>query len=347
MDEVLHTTPPRFDEGEAVEIAARTFGIAAATARNLGSERDQTFLLADPDGVGVAVMKVSNLAEDPATLDMEALAALHVHRVDPALGVALPWVAPDADPEQGVDAYRAELRADDGAHWVRAYDVLPGASRIEPLDLSDAALAAWGETTARLGRAMRGFFHPRAQRTMLWDVQHALRVRPMLDDVQPAKRAGVEAVLDRFEEVVVPVWPSLRAQCVHGDLTVDNALTDAAGLITGVIDFGDMSHSALAIDVASILDSLTAGREGDELIRSARLILDGYQRVTPLEPDELRLMGELWAARCAVTIAIGSWRAARGLEDRGFAERFNDVVIRSIETLLATGWEETAAALSG
>lgn len=351
MDEVLQTTPPRFSEDDALGIAATTFGIEATAARDLGSERDQTFLLKGAGGEDLAVMKVSNPAEDPATLDMEALAARHVHGVDPDLGVALPWLAPDAgraDPAGVVPADRVRLVADDGEHWVRAYDVLPGTSRIDPTELSDRALGAWGETTARLGRAMRGFFHPRAQRTMLWDVQHAPRVRSMLEDVaDPRMRAAVEAVLDRFEEVVLPVWPSLRAQVVHGDLTVDNALVDADGFITGVIDFGDMSHSALAIDVASILDSLTAGRDGHEIFRAARLILDGYQELTPLEPGEIRIMGELWAARCAVTIAIGSWRSARELEDPEFAQRFNEVVLRTIETILSAGWEETATLLGG
>ena len=59
---------------------------------------------------------------------------------------------------------------------------------------------------------------------------------------------------------MAPVWPRLRAQVVHADLTVDNALTDESGLITGVVDFGDMSHSALITDLASVLDSLGAGR---------------------------------------------------------------------------------------
>ena len=64
------------------------------------------------------------------------------------------------------------------------------------------------------------------------------------------------------------------------------------------------------------------GRDGDEVFRVSRLVIDGYQRITPLEPIELRLMGELIAARSAVTIAIPAWRAARGLEEAGFAERY-------------------------
>src|SRR5262249_14796568 len=156
---------------------------------------------------------------------------------------------------------RAEWSDDGVAHWVRAYDVLPGRSRIAAVDLSDAALVAWGDTAARLAMAMRAFTHPRAKRTMLWDVQHALSARAMLEDIRdPGQRALVASVLDEFERTATPAWPALRAQVLHTDITVDNTLTDDAGFITGIVDFGDMSHSALVADLASVLDSLGAGR---------------------------------------------------------------------------------------
>ncbi len=344
MDPVLAAARPAFDAAAAIDIARQTFDVEAAAARDLGSERDQTFLLLGPDDTPLAVMKVSNAAEDPATLDMEALAVLHATRVDPELPLAIPRLIPGASPGSGDPAARrASVRADDGAHHVRMYSVLPGRARIDALDLSDAALAGWGEMAARIGRALRGFFHPAAQRTMLWDVQHAAQSRELLGSIRDERhRRLVEEVLDRFETTVVPVWPSLRAQVVHGDLTTDNALADDAGLISGIVDFGDMSHSALVTDLASLLDSLLKDRVGDELFRAARLILDGYQRVTPLEPVELRLLGELLAARAAVTIAISSWRSERGLEDATFAERYNGPVAQTIETLLAVGWDEVA-----
>jgi len=341
LDAVLVSAPPRFSDPEAVSIAEGTFGLRAANARDLGSERDQTFLLLDAEERPLAVMKVSNAAEDPATLDMEALAVQHARLVDPALPLALPWPLPD-DPT----AHRATLERPDGPHFVRMYDVLPGRSRTDPRDLSDAALVAWGETTARLARALRGFFHPSAQRTMLWDIQHAGRTRAMLESIGDARqRLLVERVLDRFDDVVEPVWPSLRAQVIHTDLTIDNALVDDAGRITGIVDFGDMSHSALVTDLSSVLDSIVVDRGRDELFRTSRLILDGYQRVTPLEPVELRLLGELFATRAAVTIAISSWRVGRGLEDPDFGLRYNASVADTIETILGVGWDETARRL--
>jgi 4-aminobutyrate aminotransferase-like enzyme/Ser/Thr protein kinase RdoA (MazF antagonist) len=344
MDPVLAAARPAFDAAAAVEIARQTFDVEAASARDLGSERDQTFLLSDSGDAALAVMKLSNAIEDPATLDMEALAVLHATRVDPGLPLAIPRLVPGASPGPGDPAARrASIRTGDGEHHVRMYSVLPGRARVDALDLSDAALVGWGEMAARIGRALRGFFHPAAQRTMLWDVQHAAQSRELLGSIRDERhRRLVEEVLDRFETTVVPVWPSLRAQVVHGDLTTDNALVDGAGRVSGIVDFGDMSHSALVTDLASLLDSLLIGRGADGLFRAARLILDGYQRVTPLERVELRLLGELLAARAAVTISISSWRSERGLEDATFAERYNGPVAGTIETLLAVGWDDVA-----
>jgi 4-aminobutyrate aminotransferase-like enzyme/Ser/Thr protein kinase RdoA (MazF antagonist) len=283
---------------------------------------------------------------------MEAAAALHVTAVDPELCVALPWRSAstgDAGPARPGDdpaQLRAEWREGEVAHWVRLYDVLPGNSRIDAVGLSDAALAAWGETAARLAQALRGFTHASAQRAMLWDVQNALSARGMLDDIRdPQARAVVGRVLDEFERRAMPVWRRLRAQVAHADLTVDNTLTDESGFITGIIDFGDMSHTALVTDLASVLDSLGVEREGAELFRVARLVLDGYQRRVELEDIELDVLGVAWAARSALTIAISSWRVAQGLEAQEFAERYNAQCLRTLETMEATGWDEVARQL--
>jgi 4-aminobutyrate aminotransferase-like enzyme/Ser/Thr protein kinase RdoA (MazF antagonist) len=347
IDTVLQAPPPTYTTRDACEIAAVTHGLAAAEARNLGSERDQTFMLLDSAGSGLAVLKVSNPAEDPATLDMEALAALHAVRADPELAIAQPRLTAMAMATGSMAADVLNRRAlwpgEGQASWVRAYDLLPGRARLDPTSLGDRALVAWGETTARLGLSLRTFIHPNAIRRLPWDVQHAASVRSMLGAVSdPELRALVAAVLDRYDEVVAPAWPALRSQAVHSDLTTDNVLADDHGFITGIIDFGDLSYTGLVVDLASVLDSLASGRSGDEMLRVARLALDGYERVVPLEERELAIMGELWATRSAVGVAIGSWRAEQGLEEPEFAQRLNDVASVMMEHLLATGWDQVA-----
>jgi 4-aminobutyrate aminotransferase-like enzyme/Ser/Thr protein kinase RdoA (MazF antagonist) len=341
FDPVLRAAPPRVGPARALAVARSAFGIEAAGARDLGSERDRAFMLTGADGADLAVMKVSNTAEDPATLDMEAEAVLHAARVDPGLPLAIPRPTVDG-------ARRANLEIEDGTCHVRLYDILPGRGRSDPRDLPDSAFVGWGETTARIGRALRGYMHPAAVRTMLWDVQHAAASRAFLPDIRDAhQRAIVERTLDRFETVVAPVWPTLRAQVIHADLTTDNALVDDAGRISGIVDFGDMSHSALITDIASALDSIVSDRPADDLLRLIRLFLDGYERITPLDDDELRLTGDLLATRAAITIAIPAWRAAQGLEEAAFAERYSAVVARTIESLEAIGYDEVARRLAG
>src|SRR4029079_13888942 len=90
IDPALTGAKPRLEGPDAVALAAAAFGVQASAARDLGSERDRAFLLLDGDRP-VAVLKVSNAAEDPEVLDMEAAVALHVPAVDPGLTVALPW----------------------------------------------------------------------------------------------------------------------------------------------------------------------------------------------------------------------------------------------------------------
>src|SRR4051794_22170277 len=130
IEGVLLAQPPAFGEADAAAMGQQAFGIASTAARNLGSERDQTFMLLDADGAGLAILKVSNPAEDPATLDMEALVAFHAVRADPGLAVAQPRRSPAAGPATaGSDdaaAYRVRWEHDGLVHWLRAYDLLPG-----------------------------------------------------------------------------------------------------------------------------------------------------------------------------------------------------------------------------
>ena len=348
FDDVLHEPPPMFSEEEAARIASDTFGVRGV-ARSLGSERDQTFLIQDPDADSSAVMKISNAAEHADRLDMEALAAFHSRAADPGLPIALPRTTPGADPEaDGPAAYRTALEAADNVHLVRMYDVMPGAASVDESKLSDDAVRAWGTTTARLSLAMRGFHHPSAERLMLWDVQNAALFREFLPAITDARaRVAVAQVLDRFDEVVTPVWDSLRTQVVHGDLGSDNALVDDDGYITGIIDFGDMSRSATIIDAVSAIDSLIHGRHGEDIFRTIRIALDGFQQLLPLEPVELRILGELIAARAAGDVAISAWRANRHPEMAEFTIRGFAVALHALDEILAVGFDETARRIAG
>ncbi|HVL53319.1 MAG TPA: aminotransferase class III-fold pyridoxal phosphate-dependent enzyme [Vitreimonas sp.] len=343
VDGVLTSVPPSFTDAEAAQIAERLFGLVGHPSR-ARSERDQTFLFA---GERPVVLKISNAAEDAARLDMEALAVQRVAAIDPELPVALPWLVPagagdPADPA----SYRATVDGPLGVHHVRMYDRLPGRASVPGSTLSDEAVRAWSAMAARLARALRGFWHPASRRVMLWDVQHALRLRDLLPVVpDAATRAIVARTLDRYEEVVTPVWPSLRAQVLHTDLCADNVLVDDDGTVTGIIDFGDMSFSALVVEAVSVVESMVAGRENHDIFRTIRIALDGFQRVTPLEVEELAIFGELLAARACTTLVVPAARASLHEEGDGLMAGLRVEARVLLEALDGAGWEAVARRL--
>ncbi|MFL5943566.1 MAG: aminotransferase class III-fold pyridoxal phosphate-dependent enzyme [Gaiellaceae bacterium] len=304
MSSVLESTPPRFTPDEATRIAHEVFGLSG-TASDLGSERDQAFLL-DDGGPG-AVLKISNSGEDGAALDLEEAAIAHVAAVDPDLPVARP-LAP---------------RATFDGHYVRLFERMRG--RKGGPELDDAAVRDLGTVHARLCLALRSFFHPAAGRELLWSLQATPRLRPLLDEIaEPEQRALVARAIDRFEERVLPEWRRLRAQVVHGDFNLDNLLLGEDDRVAGILDFGDCCYSALAADVAVALASVLRGRPLDDTFRAARVALDGFASRLPLEPLELELLGDLVAARLAAIVSISAWRTRRFPENAAYIEAWDD-----------------------
>jgi 4-aminobutyrate aminotransferase-like enzyme/Ser/Thr protein kinase RdoA (MazF antagonist) len=335
VSSVLEATPPSFSAGEVARIAAELFGIDG-TATDLGSERDQTFLVEGPAGAGV--VKISNLGEQPATLDFEAEAILHAARVDPELPVARPRVVRAA---AGAAAYRTTVAGPEGLHFVRCFERLQG-GRGGP-DLSDGAVRDFGAVHARLSLALRGFFHPGAGRELLWDPGRAAGLRPLAGAIgDPARRRLVEAVLDRYDARVTPRWPRLRAHVVHGDMSLDNVLVDARGRISGIVDFGDCTHSAHVGDVAIAVSSLIRGRPRDDVFRIARIAIDGYAATLPFEPDELEVLGDLVAVRLVALVAISAWRVARYPENAEYIQAWDDDSWELLELIGEVGGDRFA-----
>jgi 4-aminobutyrate aminotransferase-like enzyme/Ser/Thr protein kinase RdoA (MazF antagonist) len=310
---VLEAPPPRFTPDEAAAIAAELFRLAG-TAEALGSERDQTFLI--DDGGDGGVLKVSNLGEDAAVLDLETRAILHASAVDPGLPLPQPRVAASG-------TYRPTVDGPDGPHFVRLLQRLRG--HVGGPELDDGAVRAYAATHARLLLALRGFFHPAAGRHLLWDLAHAAELRPLLASIPDGdRRRLVERVLDRYEQRVLPAWPRLRAQVVHGDFNLDNVLLGDDDRVSGIVDFGDTGHTAHAADVAIAVASLLRGRPGDDVFRAARVAIDGYAALIPFEPLELDVLADLVTARLATIVTISAWRVERYPENAEYIQAWDD-----------------------
>src|SRR5216683_532635 len=191
-------------------------------------------------------------------------------------------------------------------YLARLFTFLPGQVTANTA-ITTEAIWSHGQLTARLGRALRGFFHPAADYEILWDITHLPKLRPLLTHVSDGpRRAQVEWVLDRFEARVAPALPGLRAQVIHGDMSLDNVLFDDDLRVSGIVDFGDMTHAPLVCDLAVAIADVLHGR--DDAIEAAEAIIGGYVSVTPLEDEEAGLLGDLVAARLATEVTVTAWR---------------------------------------
>jgi len=301
QDDILVTQSPSFTIEQVKDITNKLYGLTG-NLFPLASERDQNFCISTEAGDRF-VIKISNSAEDPAIIDMQLKALEHIALVDPKLPVPKVLFSRNGSPIE-------QIQAENGTnHSMRILTYLSGAP---PQDHpTDRALhRPMGACLARLALALRGFFHPKANYELLWDLKHTLKLRQYLPYIPDAVHHElVSYFLDRFDRNVLPLIPKLRAQVVHNDFVPDNILVaeNDPGCIVGIIDFGDMTHTLLINDLATTIASMLL--EQTDPVGVAAEILAGYHELVPLEEAELRILYDLIAARLVMLNVIASWRA--------------------------------------
>jgi Ser/Thr protein kinase RdoA (MazF antagonist) len=307
VETVLEARAPAFSTQEAETIAQRGFDIRAS-ARPLGSERDQNFRLRAKDG-SEWVLKIANPAENPAILDMQTQALLHIAQVDPSLAIPRVKATPDGSLFHEIDGA-------DGRHFiVRVLSFLPG-QLLDDATRHPALVRDVGAMAARLARALRGFSHPVDRHDLLWDLTQAPGLRVRTRQIKEVgRRRVIEEVLDHFEAEVLPQLKKQRAQVIHNDVSRMNTLVDGHR-VTGVIDFGDLIHAPLVCDLAVPISELLV--KHPDPIATAAEITAGYHAVTALEDDELRLIFDLASTRCAMSIAVANWRVCDHPENAAY-----------------------------
>jgi 4-aminobutyrate aminotransferase-like enzyme/aminoglycoside phosphotransferase (APT) family kinase protein len=298
----LESMPPAFGAEAARQILREGFGVESSSLIALTGERDQNFRVNTSSGRRF-LFKISNPADDRPILAMQTAALGHIEQVDPGLPVMRPLPAAAGEPWVEVPGQ------DSRTYPARLFTFLPGRV-IANTALTTAALRGHGQITARLGRALRGFFHPAADYEILWDITRLPELRPLLAHISDgARRVQAERVVDRFEARVALALPGLRAQVIHGDMGLSNVLYGNDLLVSGIVDFGDMTHAPLVCDLAAAIADVLHGR--DDAIEAADAMIGGYVSVTPLEDEEAALLADLVAARLAAEVTVIAWR--RGL----------------------------------
>jgi len=300
----------RVSQAQAARIARECYGVTG-TAQRLAAEHDDTYRLTLADGSS-RLLRVSPV--DPVEADVSFHTALlqHLARTAPELPVQRVIPALDGAQEVTLETPDAPPRI------VRMTTYLEG-RLLEAVPASAALRRDIGAMLARVDMALRGFTHPAATRSHLWDLQNFTQLRALLDDLPEVQcRDALAECLDRFDAVVRPSLARAPKQVIHTDFHGDNLLADGCR-VTGVLDFGDSLSGPVAMDVA-VAVCYQLGEPPDPLA-PALDVLAGYHAAAPLGPADLPLIGDFMLARLAARIIVSQWNVAREPANRAYLMR--------------------------
>jgi hydroxylysine kinase len=333
FDDTLAAAFTALDSAAGRAIATDTFGLAVESVQRLDTERDDTFLVTT--GSARVVLKVAHPADDPIVIDLQCRALEHVATVDPSLPVPRLLRTPSGATEPVVTGAEGEPRI------ARLLGYLPGRT----LDYDDTTAEqryALGAALGRLSVALTDFSHAGAHRVLAWDLQRLASLRPLLHHVVDDRtRADAETELDRFDAVTGPGLATVRHQVVHNDFNVDNVLVSEGAELSGILDFGDMVHTAVVADLAVAM-SYAVGAGGtidDRDIDPWSAPYDlaaGYLDSRALSDDELALLPHLVRARLAQRLLVNSWLAATNPENAHYTARSVSTATTALRRLAAT-----------
>jgi 4-aminobutyrate aminotransferase-like enzyme/Ser/Thr protein kinase RdoA (MazF antagonist) len=339
----LRSAPPVFGIGEAEEVARDVYDLAM-TLQPLPGERDCNFLGRSAAGDDY-VLKLFDAAADPMAADCQVRALRHVAEQDPGLPVPRP-----CGTREGHDL--GSVRRDGVGFSTCLLSYLPG-QRLSDCNPGRALLLDVGRTMARLDRALQGFFHPALSRQLAWDVRRLPQLREFTLCLDSAgTRRQVEQVITALEQRL-PRLVGLRAQAIHGDCHGGNLLVDApAGGVCGVLDFGDMLHAPLILELAVAMSELLS--EG--LVQDGAALaplLSAYAQAGTLDAADIAFLHDLVTARHATTLLIHAWRvqhdppaAAALCGAASHAAASLDALLHAGAELLTDEWQGAAGMVS-
>ncbi len=295
-DDTLLAPLPEFSVDDLAEALAKQFGIRGKLAR-ISGERDLNFHVSGADGRSY-VFKISGESDAPDELAFQTAALAHLASADPALPV--PRVVPGRDGSHVVPHEQNGRRC-----ALRVLSYLPGEPALN-CSIAPALRRSIGELAARLDLGLATFDHPGGDRAFIWDLAQMPALRDKIACLDTgARRTVAEQVYARFADTVLPRARLLRRQIIHNDLNQNNLLL-RDGVISGMIDFGDMTRTYLVAEIAIAAAHLLYRQE--DVLTAMAEVVDGYARILPLREEEVAVLPALIQARLLARELIVAWR---------------------------------------
>jgi 4-aminobutyrate aminotransferase-like enzyme len=106
-----------------------------------------------------------------------------------------------------------------------------------------------------------------------------------------------------------------------------------------------MTHTALACDLTAALASFVRGR--DDTLQSMTSVLAGYGSVTPIDPDEAAILGDLLLGRLCTTLLVSAWRVRQYPENAEYIQAWDPHSWQLLAILDDIGFDRSAEILRG
>ena len=299
MTDLSHPAP-QFSAVDAEKLAKELFGVTAS-AIALDSERDCNYRLKTETDAGW-ILKIVNASEPKVESEFQTALLHHLAKANAELTV------PFLKPSLSGDVLASTVAIGGEKHALRLVGWLPG-TPLAQVPRTFNLMRNLGRSIGELDYALQGFIHPGALRELDWDLRHAGRARTRLHFVRDAgKKELLDRFITRFEKLVSPKLPTLRAQVIHNDANDWNVLVDKNDneKIAGLIDFGDAVHTVLIAEVA--IACAYAALDMDDPIGAAAALTAGFHEKYPLKPEEIDLLFDLIAMRLVTSVTFSASR---------------------------------------
>jgi len=279
------TNAPRFTAAEAMQMAVELYGMRAE-AEPLPSERDQNFLLRTESGDRF-VLKIANAGERREVLEYQNAA---IQRLAERCGdLRFPRMAGPM--------------VSSGGYLVRLFTWVEGTCMARAPRHSEEMLASLGRAVALIDRALAGFSHPAAQRTLHWDIRHADLAREHAHLLPEGRRRIIDAGFAAWEQVD---WSALRRGVIHGDANDYNVLIDGDRVVS-ILDLGDSVETAVVCDLAIAIAYAMLGKP--DPVAAARAMVEAYHGEYPLTEAEVDHLWTLAVARLCLSVCYSAHHA--------------------------------------
>lgn len=291
---------PRIDSSRAAGLAAQEFGVRGALSP-LPSERDQNFMIEAAHGR--FVLKIANRDDSAELLEFQhgALERVRSRLRDCAVQTPLPS-------RSGTPL--ALLESDTGVrHFVRLMPWIDGEVLGNRRPRGMPLLESIGSVMGQVDVALAGYSHPAMHRLLHWDLKHADLACAHLVYLDASQRGRIEEIFAAWSAID---WALLPHGVIHGDANDYNVLIDEERMV-GLLDFGDMVHSALVCELA-IASAYGIMHEPDVLEALASLV-GGYHRARPLEAAERLALPALVRTRLAMSVCYAALARSRAPGD--------------------------------